>query len=526
MTPGTLEADLRAAAVNQGSDTAIVAEGERLSYRELDRRASGFATALRDLGVRRGDRVAVVLRNSVESAVAIYGIMRAGAAFVPLNPTTKEDKLSHLLDNCAAVAAICDPDIADRVRAAGSRTADLRHLIVTGELTVAGDASFNALVAHDPETLEAILDVDLAAIIYTSGSTGVPKGAVFLHRNMHFVAGSIIEYLGLTSQDRILCVLPLSHTYGLYHLIMAVRVGATLVLEHGMTLPGRVVKALETEEITVLPGVPTVWQILLTLRGLSERELPHLRLLTNAGAALSVARLADVRNTFPDVRFFSMYGQTECKRVCYLPPDQLDKRPGSVGIAIPGTEVWIEDEDGNVVGPGEVGELMIRGDHVMQGYWRDAEATARKLRPTGFPGDRVLCSGDLFRTDEDGYLYFVARKDDVIKSRGEKIAPKEVEEVLYNAVGVREAAVVGVDDELLGQAIVAHVSASNGHELNETALRQHCAASLEDFMVPRRVVIHDDLPKTDNGKLDKLVLAALDAGGDGRLGKASARPPR
>jgi acyl-CoA synthetase (AMP-forming)/AMP-acid ligase II len=295
---------------------------------------------------------------------------------------------------------------------------------------------------------------------------------------------------------------------------MAVRAHSTLVLEHGITLPGRVVKALEAEQITVLPGVPTVWQILLSLRGLAERRLPHLRLLTNAGAALSVARLAEVRRTFPNAQFFSMYGQTECKRVCYLPPDQLDARPGSVGIAIPGTEVWIEDEDGNVVQPGEVGELVIRGDHVMQGYWKDAEATAGKLRPDGFPGDRVLRSGDLFRADDDGYLYFVARKDDIIKSRGEKIAPKEVEEVLYNAVGVREAAVVGVDDELLGQKIVAHVSATSGHELDETVLRQHCAAHLEDFMVPRCVVIHDDLPKTDNGKLDKLALTALDAAAD------------
>jgi acyl-CoA synthetase (AMP-forming)/AMP-acid ligase II len=353
------------------------------------------------------------------------------------------------------------------------------------------------------------MDVDLASIIYTSGSTGTPKGVAFLHRNMTFVAGSIVEYLGLHGEDRILCVLPLSHTYGLYHLVMAMRVGATLVLERGVTFPGKVIQALVDEQITVLPGVPTVWQVLINLEGLAERPLPHLRLLTNAGAALSVARVAAVRKVFNDAALFSMYGQTECKRVCYLPPEQLDLRPGSVGIAIPGTEVWIEDEHGEKVAPGETGELIIRGDHVMQGYWNDPGATEKKLKPGHWPGDRVLHSGDLFRADEEGFLYFVGRSDDIIKSRGEKVAPKEVEEVLYLAEGVREAAVVGVEDELLGQAIVAHVSAEEGVTLDPKLLRRHCAMRLEDFMVPGTVVVHDDLPKTDNGKLDKLALVAL-----------------
>jgi acyl-coenzyme A synthetase/AMP-(fatty) acid ligase len=205
----------------------------------------------------------------------------------------------------------------------------------------------------------------------------------------------------------------------------------------------------------VLPGVPTVWHVLVSLQGLAERELPHLRLLTNAGAALSAARVADVRRTFPHADLLSMYGQTECKRVCYLPADQIEARPDSVGFPIPGTEAWIENERGEFAGPGEVGELMIRGDHVMQGYWRDAEGTAAKLQPGRFPGDRLLCSGDLFRRDEDGYLYFVSRTDDIIMSRGEKIAPGEVERVLYAIDGVREAAVRGAPDDRLGEAVIA-----------------------------------------------------------------------
>ena len=484
MSPRTLDGDLRAAAASRPDHTAVVAGGKRLSYGELDRRVAGLATGLHGLGVQRGDRVAVVLRNSADAAIAIYGILRAGAAFVPLNPTAKEAKLAYLVEHSGATAVICEPDVTQRIPASVP-------VVTTGD-------QLDRLYALDPEPFEEVGPEDLASIIYTSGSTGVPKGVVFGHRNMHFVAGSIVEYLGLGADDRILCVLPLSHTYGLYHLIMAVRLGATVVLQHGITFPGTVVAALVDERITVLPGVPTVWQVLVSLDGLAERPLPDLRVLTNAGAALSVARLQEVRRTFPGATFFSMYGQTECKRVCYLPPEQLDARPGSVGIAIPGTEAWVDAPQG------EVGELLIRGEHVMQGYWRDPEATAARVRPDG-----VLRSGDLFRADEEGFLHFVARMDDIIKTRGEKVAPKEVEEVLYRLEGIHEAAVIGVEDERLGQAVVAHVSPAEGVELDVRAIKRHCALNLEDFMVPRDVVVHPALPKMDNGKLDKLALASL-----------------
>jgi len=496
---GTLDGDLRASAATRPEQTAVVARGKRLTYAELDERVGQLARTLRALGVVRGDRVAVIMRNSADAAVAIYAILRAGAAFVPLNPTAKEEKLGYLLAHCEAVAAICEPEVAERVEAVGERLESFRHVLRAGA-PVPADAS-------DAPFAE-VLHVDLASIIYTSGSTGVPKGVVFLHRNMDFVAGSIVEYLGLHGEDRILCVLPLSHTYGLYHLIMAVRVGATLVLEHGMTYPGNIVDALERERITVMPGVPTVWQVLISLDGLAERALPDLRLLTNAGAALSVAQVRAMHRTFSHAVIFSMYGQTECKRVCFLAPDQIETRPDSVGFAIPGTEVWIEAEDGSEAEPGEVGELIIRGDHVMQGYWRDPEATSRKLMPGRFPGDRVLRSGDLFRRDEEGYLYFVGRTDDIIKTRGEKVAPKEVEEILYAYEGVNEAAVTGTPDDRLGEAVIAHVSAVAGVELDAKDLRRHCAQHLEDFMVPTHVVLHDDLPKTDNGKLDRLTLSA------------------
>jgi acyl-CoA synthetase (AMP-forming)/AMP-acid ligase II len=229
--------------------------------------------------------------------------------------------------------------------------------------------------------------------------------------------------------------------------------------------------------------------------------------LTNTGAALPEPTVAAIRRTFPNARLYSMYGLTECKRATYLPPDQLEARPRSVGIPIPGTEAWIEDEDGKVLGPGDVGELMIRGSHVMQGYWNDPEGTAEKLRPGRWPWERVLASGDLFRSDEEGYLYFVGRRDDLIKSGGEKVVPKEVEDVLHAAPGVQEVAVVGVPDRLLGQAVNAHVSAHADAALEEVTLRAYCADHLEDHMVPRRIVIHDELPRTSNGKIDRRALA-------------------
>ena len=238
------------------------------------------------------------------------------------------------------------------------------------------------------------------------------------------------------------------------------------------------------------------------LRGLAERELPHLRFLTNTGQALPEPLIAALRATFPRAALYSMYGLTECKRVSFLPPLELDARPGSVGRAIPGTEAWVDAPTG------EVGELMVRGGHVMQGYWNDPKATAERLRPGRWPWERVLATGDLFRADADGYLYFVGRRDDLIKSRGEKVVPREVEDVLHACAGVAEAAVVGVPDELLGTAVVAHVALRPGVLLAPDALRRWCAERLESHMVPVRVVVHGEaLPRTPNGKVDRRTLA-------------------
>ncbi|MGI8750198.1 MAG: class I adenylate-forming enzyme family protein [Thermoleophilaceae bacterium] len=326
MTARTLVQGLRRAAEREADKPAVVTPVRTLTYSELDLAADRVAGGLRELGIARGDRVAIVLPNVAEMPEAVYGVLRCGAAFTPINPTIKEDKLTRLLEHVGAAAVVCDPERSPMVRAAAERA---------GGVPVIADVA--ALQSGGAALSPAPLDADLAAVIYTSGSTGDPKGVTVTHGNMSFVAGSIIEYLEMSPADRVLSVLPLSFGYGLYQLLTCVGARATLVLEPGLGLPGRVVQALEQEQITGLPGVPTVFGVLLSLRGLADRELPHLRFLTNAGAAMPAATIEAVRRTFPGARLYSMYGQTECTRVCYLPPDQLDVRPTSVGIPIPGT---------------------------------------------------------------------------------------------------------------------------------------------------------------------------------------------
>jgi acyl-CoA synthetase (AMP-forming)/AMP-acid ligase II len=286
---------------------------------------------------------------------------------------------------------------------------------------------------------------------------------------------------------------------------MTFKFGGTLVLERSFAYPAATLRRIEEEQVTGLPGVPTLFAMLLNL-DLSRFDLSSLRYLTNTAAALPVEHIQRLREAFPWARLYSMYGLTECKRTLYLPPEELDRRPGSVGIPIPGTEAWVEDEDGRRLGPGEVGELVVRGSHVMQGYWNDPQTTAKRYRPGRYPAERLLYTGDLFKTDEDGFLYFVARKDDIIKSRGEKVAPKEIESVLYRLPQVVEATVVGVPDPVLGQAIKAYIVCDGGQPLTERDVLHHCAQHLEDFCIPKHLEFRDALPKTSSGKIDRLAL--------------------
>jgi len=474
--------------------TALMAGAERLSYEELAKRAAALAAHLAAKGVQRGDRVVIYLHNSPEAVIAIFGTLLAGGIFSVVNPGTKADKLAYILNHCTAKALVTEPRLASIAQAARERAPAVAATVV---------APFNFEPAPVPNPG---IDLDVAMIVYTSGSTGFPKGVTMTHANIVAAATSITTYLESKESDIVLSVLPLAFDYGLYQALMCAKVGATLILEKSFTYPAVVLEKLKNERVTGFPLVPTLAAMLLQMKHLTPGMFPDLRYLTNTAAALPRAHIERLRQLFPQAKLYSMYGLTECKRCTYLPPDQLATRPESVGIAIPGTEAYVVDEQGERVAPGITGELVIRGAHVMKGYWNDDTATERVLKAGPYPWEKVLHTGDLFRTDADGYLYFVSRKDDIIKTRGEKVSPKEVENVLYELPGIREAAVIGVPDPILGMAIKAIVAAEDG--ITERDVIRHCAARLEDFMVPSRVEFRGQLPKSENGKIARKELAA------------------
>ena len=471
-----VETFLTASAARFGDKTALVAGTTRLSYAELDALSDRLAAGLKARGVGRDDRVLVFLDNCWEAAVAIFATLKAGATFSPINASTKADKLAYIAANCDARAIISQPRLAGIVTEATGLGASFPLVVLTDPHPGLPDAADFGALLETPVTLplNTGIDVDLAMLIYTSGSTGRPKGVMMTHRNIEAAATSITTYLENTPDDIILNVLPLAFDYGLYQLLMSVKIGATLVLEKSFAFPQAIFATMRNEKVTGFPLVPTMAAMILNMKDLAPGSFPDLRYISNTAAALPPAHIARLRELLPGTTIFSMYGLTECKRCTYLPPARLDDKAGSVGVAIPNTEAFVVDDDGRRVAPGEVGQLVIRGPHVMQGYWANPEATAKALRPGPNPWEKVLYTGDLFYADADGFLYFVGRTDDIIKTRGEKVAPKEVEAVLSACPGVVESVVVGRSDPVLGQSIHAIVVASDP-ALTERDVIRHCA---------------------------------------------------
>jgi len=486
---------------------AIVAAEERLAYADLDARSSRLASSLIAHGVKHGDRVVVFMDNVPETAIAIFAILKAGAIFCPVNPQLKAGGLAFVIGDCrpsavltqAKFLALCaqacaempSPPLIVAAQAAGPLPAQ----VLSFEECIAGD------VAPPPETGG---DGDLAMIIYTSGSTGRPKGVMMTHASMDAASGAIATYLENDAGDVVLCALPLSFTYGLYQLLVAVRVGATLVLEKNFAFPHAVLEKARAEGVTGLPLVPTIAAMLLSMRDIEP--LPRLRYITNAAAPLPPVHVEALRQRFAGAKLYPMYGLSECARATFLPPEELDRRPGSVGKAIPGTEAVVIDEHGHPAPPETVGELVVRGPHLMRGYWENPQATAEALRPDPASGQPQLHTGDLFRADADGFLYFVGRKDDMLKIRGEKVAPRQVEAAIVSCPGVVEAVVIGQPDAILGLSLHTAVVASDP-ALTAREIIRHCAGLLPDFMVPKSVEFRSELPKTASGKIIRRLAA-------------------
>jgi amino acid adenylation domain-containing protein len=488
---------------------ALVWGDLRLSYRELDDKASRCASALLKLGIQKGDRVVIVNPNSVETIVAIFGVLKAGGVFLVVHHSIKEKKLSYILNDCSAHAIVLFNNQVPVFKYVLKTSSSLRGMIVCGdEKRVLESGPVPAVTWSDVlknysplEKSPRISDQDLACLVYTSGSTGEPKGVMESHACVDFATSSIITYLENTKDDIVLNCLPLSFDYGLYQPLMVFKFGGTLVLERSFMFPAAILKKMEKERVTGFPGVPTIFSLLLQM-DLSSYDLSSLRYITNTAASLPVSHIERLCAKFPQARLYSMYGQTECKRVLYLPPHELKKRPGSVGIAIPGTEVWIQGPEGERLPLGSIGQLVVRGRHVMRGYLNKPKETARTFAEGRFPEEGLLFTGDLFRQDEEGFFYFISRVDDIIKTRGEKVAPKEIENVLYLLPSVLEAAVVGVPDELEGEAIKAYLVTSDPN-LSVKDVINHCKQCLESFMIPKFVEFRDSLPKGSTGKIAK-----------------------
>ncbi len=496
---------LTVSATRDPDHAAIIVGDRRLSYGEVDAQSSAMASALIVAGLKRGDRVAVFLDNRPETVVAFFAVLKAGGAFLPINPTTRERKLCHLLAHSESAFVVTDRRRSNLVLKSESSLPDLRGIVGVGGMPELPERwlslDYESMVSGSGAgNFPDVIDADLAALIYTSGSTGEPKGVMHTHASLVSAFTSITTYLENTADDVILSVLPLAFVYGLGQVFTAFRVGATVVLENSMMYPAEVLQHAAEEKATGIPFVPTIAAILLQC-DLDAFDLSSLRYMTNAGAALPEAHLKTLRERLPHVALFNMYGQTECIRASYLPPQEAHSRPRSVGRGIPNQEVYVVDETGKRAAPGETGELVVRGSQLMKGYWKMPEKTAEKLKPGDRPGSTVLMTGDLFTTDEEGYLYFVSRQDDIIKTRGEKVSPKEVEEVLYGLAAVAEAAVVGVPDEILGEVVKAVLVLREGAELSRRDVLKRCTQELEDFMVPKVVEFRDSLPKTDSGKI-------------------------
>ena len=514
---------------------ALTSGATNLSYADLSTGVSQFACGLRALGLMRGDRVAIYLEKRFETVVASFGTPAAGGVFVPLNPLLKPEQVAFIMRDCNVRVLVTSPERLALVKHALADCPDLRHVIVVdaaGTTVPDGEFASNSIankahwtraswlnVLQSPaRSGHRVIDVDMAAILYTSGSTGKPKGVVLSHRNMVTGAKSVASYLVNTSQDTLLAALPLSFDAGFSQLTTAFHTGARVVLLNYL-MPRDVLKAMEREKVTGLTAVPPLYI------QLAQLEWPaaindHLRYFANTGGRMPRETLNLLRQRVPKAKPFLMYGLTEAFRSTYLPPEEVDRRPDSIGKAIPNAEILVLREDGSACAPEEPGELVHRGALVGMGYWNDAEKTAEryKLLAADAPGrppglqlpEYAVFSGDTVRQDAEGFLYFIGRRDEMMKTSGYRVSPTEVEEILYATKLVGECVAFGVDHPVLGHAI--HIIATYAASTRATGINDllfECKTRMPAYMVPAGIeIVTGPLPRNPNGKIDRKLLSA------------------
>ncbi len=491
-----------------------------LSYAELGALVERLARQLVRNGLGAGDRVAIYMNKRVETVVAYFATSAAGGVFVPVNPALKSDQVEHVVRDCGArfvIALGSFEGIWDRW--SDDARAGVQLILVDGKREPSESGSEvlhwdDVMADSDPDVdLHRRIDNDVASILYTSGSTGKPKGVVLSHRNMVNGAVSVASYIGNVADDRVLAALPFSFDAGLSQLTTAFHAGASVVLLDYL-LPRDVVRTIEKFGVTGLTGVPPMWNQLARLDW-PEAAGQGIRYFANTGGAMPTATLTLLRERMPNASPFLMYGLTEAFRSTYLPPSEVDRRPTSIGKAIPDAEILVLRDDGTICDANEPGELVHRGALVAQGYWKDPERTAERFRPlpdnlsqAPIP-EMAVWSGDTVMRDEEGFLYFVGRKDDMIKSSGYRISPTEVEEAIYATGLVDQCAAIGVPHPMIGQAVlVVAQGASPGDESTE-AIAKHCRSRLPNFMAPAEIIWTDEMPKNPNGKIDRKTLSQL-----------------
>ena len=488
-------------AAENPSSTAIIHKDQSLTYQQLLEQSEAIASSLAQMGVQKGERVALWLPKRVEAIVAIYAISLVGAIFVPINPVLKPRQVQHILRDCAVKALISDGQRMQRLSALDHSYYMPEQMIQVDHTNALPCSIFWSELLKTPriDFEGATNSSDVAAILYTSGSTGSPKGVMLSHHNLLLGSESVVEYLSIQATDRILAVLPLSFDYGLNQVISAIDVGASVILLEFL-MPGDVIKAVSHYKITGLAAVPPLWNQLSHLTWAAECK-KSLRYITNSGGHLGHTAIEALQAQLPDTDIYVMYGLTEAFRSTYLEPKELNQRIDSIGKAIPHAEIRVLNEYGHECAADEVGELVHLGDLVAQGYWLQPEQTEATFRQ--LDGKPALWSGDMVRRDADDYLYFVARGDELIKSSGYRISPDEVEDCALEISGVMQAVAMGVPDPQLGQAILLLVEVDS--DTDEHDIRKYMNAQLPRYMLPRDIEIRE-LPRNANGKIDRTSL--------------------
>ncbi|HEY7224958.1 MAG TPA: acyl-CoA ligase (AMP-forming), exosortase A system-associated [Micromonosporaceae bacterium] len=498
---------------------ALTYKDVTLSYAELAEAVGTVAAGLTGLGLRRGERVAIYLDKRIETVTCVFGTSAAGGVFVPVNPLLRAKQVGYILGDCSVRVLITSADRLDLLRTELAECKSLEHVVVVGDVSASAVSEQAHYAVHDasalmgtgaPRPAIGTIDADLAAIFYTSGSTGKPKGVVLSHRNLIVGGESVSSYLDNRRHDVILAALPLSFDAGFSQLTTAFTAGAHVVLMNYL-VAGDVVKLCARHRVTGLTCVPPLW-IQLADQNWPAEATGALRYFANTGGRMPRTTLARLREIFPQAKPYLMYGLTEAFRSTYLDPAEVDRRPDSIGKAIPNAEILVVRPDGTECDPGEEGELVHRGPLVSLGYWNDPERTAERFRPV--PGrDAGLClpelavwSGDAVVRDDDGFLYFVGRRDEMIKTSGYRVSPTEIEEAAYDTGLVRDAVALGVDDPTLGQAILLVVSPVDATSFDEAALHAQLRRNLPLYMLPRQIAVRSALPRSPNGKFDRTLL--------------------